>query len=105
MTARVVSRLWLVAFVLAVMSFGVSGYVGYRYVGLVDCLASQALADQQRTAAIAAATDDERRADLDLLRGAGTPTAPALRTAAIAAREHTDQVRREHPAPAVKSCR
>lgn len=105
MSARAVSRLWLVAFSLAVISFVVSGYIGYRYVGLVDCLAAQALADQKRTAAIAAATDQERRADLDLLRGAGTADVVQLRTAAIAAREHTDQVRRENPAPAVKSCR
>lgn len=105
MSARVTFRLQLVAFALAVVSFGVSGYVGYRYVGLVDCLAGQALADQKRTAAIAEATDAERRADLDLLRGAGTPDVVQLRVAAIAAREHTDQVRAEHPPPAVKSCR
>lgn len=105
MSARSTSRLWVVAFSLAVVSMFVSGYVGYRYVRLVDCLAGQALSDQQRTAAIAAATDDERRADLDLLRGAGTPDVVQLRAAAIAAREHTDQVRREHPAPSVKSCR
>ena len=105
MTARVTSRLWLVAFVLAVASMLVSGYVGYRYVRLVDCLAGQDLADQKRTAAIALATDQERRADLALLQGAGTAEVVKLRAAAIAAREHTDQVRAENPPPAVKSCR
>lgn len=95
----------MVAFFLAVISMVVSGYVGYRYVRLVDCLAAQALADQRRTAAIALATDQERRADLDLLRGAGTPEVVRLRAAAIAAREHTDLVRRENPPPVVTSCR
>lgn len=99
MSTRVTSRLWLVALFLAVTSMVVSGYVGYRYVGLVDCLRAASLADQRRTAAIADATDEERAADLALLRGEGS------RDAAARAREHTDEVRRAYPAPPVKPCR
>lgn len=102
MSARTTGHLWGVAFVLAVVSLAVSGYVGYRYVGLVDCLSGRDLADQRRTAAIAAATDQERRADLALIRGEGEPA--KLRADALAAREHTDEVRRTHPAPPVTAC-
>lgn len=94
----------LVQIALAVTALVVSMYVGYRYVGLVDCLSHRDAADQTRTAAIAAATDAERAADLALLRGAGTPDAPRLRDAATTAREHTDDVRRAHPAPRVEPC-
>lgn len=99
MSARTTSRLWLVAFVLAVTSMVASGYIGYRYMGLVDCLRAASLADQTRTAAIASATSEERAAELQLLRGNGS------REAVAAAREHTDQVRAAHPAPPVKPCR
>ena len=70
--------------------------------GLVSCLSERDLADQRRTAAIARATDQERRADLALIKGQGDPA--ALRAAALAAREHTDEVRRTHPAPKVVPC-
>lgn len=99
MSGRATSRLWLVAFVLAVSSMVISGYVGYRYMGLVDCLRAASLADQRRTAAIAAATDRERAADLALLRGEGT------KQAAADARSNTDIVRAAYPAPDVKPCR
>lgn len=94
--ARAVSQL------LAVIALVVSLYVGYRYVGLVDCLQARDVADQRRTAAIAAATDVERAADLTLIRGGADPA--ALRAAAIAAREHTDDVRAANPAPPVVPC-
>lgn len=106
MSRQAVSRLWLiVALPLAVASLVMSGYISYRHSGLTTCLAELALTDQERTAAIAAATDAERRADLALLRGAGTAEVVNLRIAAIVAREHTDRVRAEHPAPPVKPCR
>lgn len=99
----------LLSFALAVVALFVSMYVGYRYIGLVDCLSDRDLADQRRTSAIAAATDAERRIDLALLRvsaRAGTlAERERLRAQAVAARENTDRVRREYPAPVVKSCK
>jgi hypothetical protein len=94
----------LLSFTLAVAALAVSMYVGYRYVGLVDCLSERDAADQRRTAAIARATDAERAADLALLRGAGTSDVAALRVAATAARENTDAIRRAYPAPRVEPC-
>ncbi len=91
----------MLSLTLAVASLVVSAYVGYRYVGLVDCLRERDTADQRRTAAIAAATDLERRADLDLIR---LPATAELRAAAVAAREHTDAVRAANPAPEVRPC-
>lgn len=85
---------------LAVVALLMSIYVGYRYVRLVDCLAARDAADQRRTAAVAAATDVERAADLALIRGGGQDA----RAAAIAARVHTDAVRAAHPAPPVHPC-
>lgn len=93
----------VLALSLALVSLGVSLYVGYRYTGLVDCLSAQALANQQRTAAIAAATDAERDADLALLRGGLSPE--NLQREAISAREYTDKVRAAHPAPPVSPCK
>lgn len=87
---------------LAVASLVTSMYVGYRYTGLVNCLQERDLADQRRTAAIAAATDRERQADLALIRGQGDNA--ELRRAALTAREATDRTRAEHPAPAVQPC-
>lgn len=96
----------LVAILLAVVSIVVSLYVGYRYVGLVDCLRATAAADQRRTAAIAEATDAERAADLTLLAGTvpGGPNGAELRRVDIAAREHTDRVRAANPAPPAVPC-
>lgn len=88
---------------IAVASLVVSMYVGYRYVGLVDCLRDSSLADKQRTAAISAATDAERAADLALIEGAGGQ-AERLRNASVAARKNTDRVRAANPAPEVRPC-
>lgn len=97
----------VLSFILAVVALMVSMYVGWRYIGLVDCLSDRDLADQRRTAAIARATDAERRADLDLIRGGSLAPAERerLRALAVAARENTDRVRAEHPAPVVQSCK
>lgn len=99
MTTRATFRLQAVAFVMAVISFMVSAYIGYRYIGLVHCLAEQALADQKRTSAISKATDAERQAERALLSGTGT------RELTLKARQHTDEVRARHPAPPARSCR
>lgn len=93
----------ILALTLATVSLLVSLYVGYRYTGLVDCLSDQALTAQQRTSALAAATDAEREADLALLRGGLDD--PTLQQRAVTAREMTDRVRAAHPAPPVKPCR
>lgn len=94
----VARALTLAASALAVV---VSGWYGYQYTELVDCLSAQNLSQAARTAAIAHATDLERAADLRLIEGG---SAAALREAAAAARRHTDAVRAANPAPPVKSC-
>jgi hypothetical protein len=88
----------VIALGLAVVSIAVSLYVGSLYVGLIDCLREQAGADALRTSAIAEATDRERRADLALLAGTGS------RQQSIDARQFTDQVRAENPAPSTVPC-
>ncbi len=94
---------------LAVVSLLLSLYVGYRYVGLIDCLRDRAVADGVRTKRIADATDIERRADLALLSGvpasvedpaARRAAGEELRRATVEARQHTDRVRAANPAPA-----
>lgn len=85
---------------LAVLSLILSLYVGYRYVGLIDCLQTRDTQDQERTAAIARATDAERVAQL---RAVGDPTA-ANREAWLVALRGTDKVRALHPAPDVVPC-
>ncbi len=94
----------LIATALAVVSLVVSLYVGYRYVGLIDCLQSRDTADQTRTAAIAAATDAERIAQANLIATAGTPEAAGAREAVLRAYAHTDKVRAANPAPKVVPC-
>jgi len=89
--------------VFAIVSLALSLYVGYRYVGLIDCLRDRAVADGVRTKAIADATDLERRADLALLSSPGRPEGRSraeLLAEAISARQHTDRVRAANPAPA-----
>lgn len=85
----------------AIMSLLLSLYVGYRYVGLIDCLRDRAVADGVRTKRIADATDLERRADLALLAGPkpGGPTGRELVAGSLLARQHTDRVRAANPAP------
>lgn len=90
----------LLALALAVISILVSVYVGFRYVGLVDCLKERDSESRERTAAIAQATDLERIADLKLLRA---PSGEA-RQAAVTAREATDRVRSAYPAPDQHPC-
>jgi len=87
--------------VLAILSLFLSMLVGYRYVGLIDCLRDRATADEIRTKAISDATDRERAADLALLAGPtpGGPSGPELRAADVEARKNTDRVRAAHPAP------
>lgn len=87
----------IIALALAVISLSLSLYVGYKYVGLINCLKTHATADARRTRAIADATDLERAADRRLLLGAGDLA--ALRRASLDARAHTDVVRAANPAP------
>jgi hypothetical protein len=100
-TQATTARLWNAAFALAVLSLIAALYIGFRYANLVECMAARSLADQERTAAIAPATDRERAADLKLLESPSS----AAREEALAARRATDKVRAEHPVPAVKPCR
>lgn len=88
--------------VLSVVSLGLSLFVGYQYVDLINCLSDRDRADAVRTRAIADATDGERKADLALLMGpqnGGTRTAADLRELSVRARQHTDAVRAANPAP------
>lgn len=86
--------------VLAVLSILLSLYVGYRYVGLIDCLNDRDLADQRRTSAVANVTDAERVAQ----RTAIATTDEAARLAWLAAIDETDRVRAAYPAPSVVPC-
>lgn len=96
----------VVSLTLAVIALGLSVYVNVLRIELAECLADRDLADQKRTAAIAAATDDERLADLALLKGAHENEfkRDELRKLTIKAREHTDRVRLANPAPKVRPC-
>lgn len=89
--------------IMAIISLGLSLFVGYQYVGLIDCLKDQARADAVRTKAIADATDRERAADLALIAGPRPNGSDAgeLRAESVAARKHTDEVRAANPAPPV----
>lgn len=86
--------------VLAIVSLGLSVFVGVQYIGLIDCLKDRSAADGKRTKAIADATDHERAADRALLAAPlGTADVGELRKKALAARAETDKVRAANPAP------
>lgn len=91
---------------LAILGLLLAIYVGYRQQVYINCVADQQRADQQRTAAIARATDDERIADRRLLSGPvpGGPSAEQLKQGSIAARATTDAVRAENPPPPPGAC-
>lgn len=91
-----------IATVLAVLSLIVSLYVGYRYLGLVDCLRMAAAADSERTHALAPVTDAERAAERELLKPGGPHKAELDEV--VRAREAVDEVRRRYPAPEPSAC-
>ncbi len=103
MTARGVSRLWVGAYLLSALSLMLVTYLYYLRAEQGDCLAEQNLATQRRAAAIAAATDAERKADMMLLLGG--PSSESLRAAAVKARVETDKVRAANPAPVFEPCK
>lgn len=92
----------IVAFVALILS----GLLGLRQQGYINCVADQQARDAERTRAIAAATDIERSADAALVAGPtpGGPTAQQLRAADVAARQFTDRVREQNPPPAQHRC-
>lgn len=92
--------------VLAILALGLAVLVGYRQQVYITCVADQQRADQQRTAAIARATDVERIADRRLLDGpvTGGRSADQLRQDSIAARSATDAIRAENPPPPPGTC-
>lgn len=96
----VVSGMHRVNAFLAIAALLLSLYVGYRYVALIDCLATQGAAGAKRTQAVAAATDAERIAELRLLQN---PTAET-RAATVTAYEVTAKIRAANPAPPAVSC-
>lgn len=85
---------------LAIATLGMAIFLGIRQQLYVSCVAEQQRIEAARTEAISDATDAERAADRELL---ADPT-PERRAAALAAREHTDRVRAEHPAPGPRHC-
>lgn len=94
----------LAAFLLVLVSIGLTLYVGYRYVALADCLRTNDDADSKRTSVIATATDAERKAQRVLI-AARTPTeAAAARSDALAAYDATDRARAANP-PNTRRCR
>jgi hypothetical protein len=74
--------------------------LGVRQQFYISCVGDRQQADAERTAAISEATEAERAADRELL---ADPNADR-RARALAARQHTDRVRAEYPAPAPRRC-
>jgi len=91
---------------IAIVALVLSGLLLLRLQRYVDCVAEQQNADARRTAAIASATDAERRADAALVRGPepGGPSGAELRRLDVAARESTDRVRAANPPPPPQDC-
>lgn len=85
---------------LALATLAMAIFLGVRQQLYISCVGDQQRADAARTAAISAATDAERAADQRLL---ADPDAERV-AAALAARQHTDRVRAEHPAPPPRRC-
>lgn len=92
--------------IIAIIALVMSGLLLLRLQHYVDCVADQQNADAKRTAAIAAATDRERRADAALVLGPtpGGPSGADLRRLDVEAREHTDSVRAANPPPPPREC-
>lgn len=88
---------------LAVISLSLSIYVAGQYVTFVDCLRRNDRADQQRTAAIATATDAERKQQALLLAATTPAAAHEAKRAVIRAYAETDRVRAANP-PDTRSC-
>jgi hypothetical protein len=92
--------------IVALIALLVSGLLLYQFKSYVGCVAEQGNDDARRTAAIATATDAERRADAALVAGPvpGGPSGSELRRADIDARAHTDAVRAANPPPPPREC-
>lgn len=90
--------------IMAVIALALSAFLLYRLDDYVDCIADQQSRSDERSRALAAATDVERAADTAALAGVGKPDAERLRQAAVAARAVTDQVRRQNPPPPIRRC-
>jgi hypothetical protein len=91
----------MIAFIALVLS----GVLAIRQQSYIACVADQQSMTDARTRAISSATDAERRAEADLLRGtADRAEAERRRQAVIAARNVTDIVRERNPAPPVRAC-
>lgn len=90
----------------AIVALLLSIVVMSRLQAYVGCVADQQAMNDERTRALAAATDAERVADTALIAGPqpGGPDIAALRAASLAARNVTDQVRRQNPPPPVRRC-
>lgn len=92
--------------IIAIFALTLSVMFGVRLQLYVNCVGDQQNADARRTAAIAAATDAERRADAALVAGPvpGGPSAAELRRLDVEARSYTDKVRAENPPPPERAC-
>lgn len=92
--------------IVALVAFVAAGVLGFRLQEFAQCLAEQQRRDAVRTAAIASATDAERRADAALVAGVqpGGPSGPELRRADVEARRATDAVRAANPPPPLNPC-
>jgi hypothetical protein len=98
-TARAVTT------IMAMIALVLSVYFGFQQQAYSKCVAEQQEKDADRTRAISAATDAERRAERALLQG--SPTAAGLkelRDRVTAARAVTDRVRESNPPPDPTTC-
>lgn len=89
----------------AIIALLTSGIFYYQLQTFVGCLSDQQRADAVRTAVIADATDDERRADAALVAGPqpGGPSGRELRRLDVEARQRTDAIRAANP-PSTRVC-
>lgn len=78
--------------------------LGVRQQYYISCVADQQRAGQVRTAAIARATDNERRAQRLLIENIKPENSAGLRTAVLDAYDITDKARAANPPPEPGGC-
>lgn len=90
---------------IAIVGLVAAAVIGAQWQTYTTCVADQQALADERTRAIAVATDAERQADMRKLAGPQEgPEAERLRAEAIAARAVTDRVRASNPPPPARDC-
>ena len=104
--ARRVKRVTLgrIADMLSVIALLAAIVLGVRQQVYISCVADQQRADQVRTAAIARATDSERRAQRLLIENIKPENVSGLKSAVLDAYDITDRARAANPPPEPGVC-